>query len=263
MILKFVEILFDDFINVFTIGGTEVADALLEHKDGYIVLAEVKSAPLLTFPLLLKVPNVSKLNHTKISLTNSQFRELESAIYLHDQSFIPLGKVKTENWPFKPFADFLERHQNLLVLDNSYEIWKKSKEAYTKKDRNSKLFYLANASGSPPIIAKEKDGWPSGESISDSKTSAGMDRTDDIKKGIYQVLKIGSKYKDANVKTAIISNLPALRHGEIYVDPFKDMLWGYENDLTFEGKNIYLKREDLRYVFDFIINLTNSTNIKK
>ena len=263
MILKFVEILFDDFINVFTIGGTEVADALLEHKDGYIVLAEVKSAPLLTFPLLLKVPNVSKLNHAKISLTSSQFRELESAIYLHDQSFIPLGKVKTENWPFKPFADFLERYQNLLVLDNSYEIWKKTKEAYTKKDRNSKLFYLANASGSPPIIAKEKDGWPSGESMSDSKTSAGMDRTDDIKKGIYQVLKIGSKYKDANVKTAIISNLPALRHGEIYVDPFKDMLWGYENDLTFEGKNIYLKREDLRYVFDFIINLTNSTNRKK
>ncbi len=58
------------------------------------------------------------------------------------------------------------------------------------------MYYLANASGSPPKIAKDRDGWPKKESISDSKTSAGMDRTDDIKKGIYQSLKIGTNLKD-------------------------------------------------------------------
>jgi len=87
-----------------------------------------------------------------------------------------------------------------------------------------------------------------------------MDRTDDIKKGIYQVLKIGTKYKHQNVKTAIISNLPALRHGEIYVEPFLDILWGNEGDLVNEKSITYLKREDLRYVFDYIINLTDSIN---
>jgi hypothetical protein len=258
MILKFIAILFDDFNNVFSIGGTEVADALIEHKDGTIILAEVKSAPLITFPLLFNLPETVNPEHSKISLTNSQFRELNSAIYLHDKSYIHLGKVKSENWPFKPFADHLEDENTVKALELSFKIWQKTKVAYTEKDRTSKLYFLANASGSPPIIAKERDGWPQGESISDSKTSAGMDRTDDIKKGIYQVLKIGHKYKRKNVKTAIISNLPALRHGEVYVDPFKDILWGKEGDLVNENKLTYLKREDLRYVFDYIINLTDS-----
>lgn len=48
-----------------------------------------------------------------------------------------------------------------------------------------------------------------------------MDRTDDIKKGIYQVIKMGTLFKDQpNIKTAIISNLPAYRHREEYVQPF-------------------------------------------
>lgn len=256
MILKFIEILFDDFNHVFTIGGTEVADALIEHKEGFIILAEVKSAPLLTFPLLLKVNQPSNSKHTKVILTNSQFRELDSAIYLHDKSYIPLGKAKVENWPFKPFADYLDNKNNSLALNAAFEIWKKTKIAYTNKDKTSKLYYLANASGSPPTSARDTDNWPPGESISDSKTSAGMDRTDDIKKAIYQVLKIGSKYKHQNVKTAIISNLPALRHNEVYVAPFTDMLWGNQADLITEKSVSYLKREDLRYVFDFIINLT-------
>jgi len=258
MILKFVEILFDDFKGVFSIGGTEVADALIEHIDGFVILAEVKSSPLITFPLLFQIPKTEMLGHSKISLTSSQFRELNSAIYLHNKSYIPLGKIKSENWPFKPFADHIEDKSNLKALENSFKIWEKTKVAYAEKDRTSKFYYLANASGSPPNVAKEKDGWPSGESISDSKTSAGMDRTDDIKKGIYQVLKIGTKYKHQNVKTAIISNLPALRHGEVYVEPFIDILWGNESDLITEKSFSYLKREDLRYVFDYIINLTDS-----
>ncbi|MEI6529818.1 MAG: hypothetical protein WCN88_05525, partial [Candidatus Falkowbacteria bacterium] len=258
MILKFIEILFDDFKCVFAIGGTEIADALIEHKNGFVILAEVKSAPLITFPLLFQIPKTTNLAHSKISLTSSQFRELNSAIYLHDKSYIHLGKVKSENWPFKPFADHLEDKSNLKELESSFKIWQKTKVAYAEKDRTSKFYYLANASGAPPNVAKEKDGWPQGESISDSKTSAGMDRTDDIKKGIYQVLKIGTKYKHQNVKTAIISNLPALRHGEVYVDPFKGMLWGNEGDLVTDKSLTYLKREDLRYVFDYIINLTDS-----
>ena len=255
MVLKFIDILFDDFLNVFSVGGTEIADAVLEHRDGSIILAEVKSAPLLTFPLLLQINEPRNINHSKISLTNSQFKELNSAIYLHDRSYIPLGKVKGENWPFKPFADYLESKESLVLMEKSFEIWKKSKTAYVEKDRTSKFYYLTNASGTPPNIAKEKDAWPSGESISDGKTSAGMDRTDDIKKGIYQVLKIGTTYKHQNIKTAIISNLPALRHGDTYVEPFRNMLWGEEKDLVLEKSVSYLKRADMRFVFDYIINL--------
>ena len=83
-----------------------------------------------------------------------------------------------------------------------------------------------------------------------------MDRTDDIKKGIFQTLKIGITNKhDENCKTAIISNLPAYRHYEDYVLPFIPMLWGLEKDLKDFGSQQVIFKEDLRYAFDYIITL--------
>jgi len=76
MILKFVEVLFDEFIEVYSIGGTEIADAKLHHKDGKVILAEVKSAPLLTFPLIIESKEDLD-EHEKCALTTSQFRELK------------------------------------------------------------------------------------------------------------------------------------------------------------------------------------------
>jgi hypothetical protein len=83
-----------------------------------------------------------------------------------------------------------------------------------------------------------------------------MDRTDDIKKGIYQSIKIGTSLKDnTDVKTAIVSNLPAYRHGKEYVTPFIDMLWGVDKDLQeIDGRKV-LYEDDLRRVFDFILTL--------
>ena len=192
------------------------------------ILAEVKSAPLLTFPFIFSV-NESCLNgqHEKITITTSQLKQSESAIYLHNDNIIELGKVSDDLWPFKPLVDFITDEKNIDFINLIVGDWLQAKEAYKTKDRNNKMYYLANASGKPPIVARERDGWPSKESISDSKTSAGMDRTDDIKKGIYQSLKIGTQVKeDSQYKTAIISNLPAYRHGDNYVAPFVDMYWG-------------------------------------
>lgn len=94
--------------------------------------------------------------------------------------------------------------------------------------------------------------------ISDSKTSAGLDRTDDIKKAIYQTLKIGITHKtEINYKTAIISNLPAYRHHEDYIEPFMTMLWGLESDLKQLNQQQVIIKQDLRYIFDYIITLEN------
>lgn len=55
-----------------------------------------------------------------------------------------------------------------------------------------------------------------------------MDRTDDIKKGIYQVLKIGSESKPKSryiIKTALISNIHAIRHYDEYLADMQDIVW--------------------------------------
>jgi len=257
IILRFIEKLYPQLIEVIAVGGTETADAVLKHQNGTVILAEVKSAPLLTYPFVFNIPNTClKGEHEKVVITNSQLRDCKSGMYFHNVGTIEIGKVGDSLWPFKPLINFITNEKNDLFIKQCVDEWTSARSAYSNKDRNNKMFYLANACGSPPKIAKDRDGWPKKESISDSKTSAGMDRTDDIKKGIYQSIKIGTSLKDnSTVKTAIISNLPAYRHRDEYVSPFVDMLWGLDEDLVeLAGKKVLLE-DNLRRVFDYIITL--------
>lgn len=257
VILRFIEKLSPQIDEVYAIGGTDAADAVLHHQSGMTILAEVKSAPLLTYPFLFKAPESCLRGvHEKLVITNSQLRECDSGMYFHGVGTVSLGKVGDHLWPFKSLVDFFIYEKNEVFVNDCIGEWLLARDAYSKRDRKNKMYYLSNACGAPPKIAKDRDGWPSKESISDGKTSAGMDRTDDIKKGIYQSIKIGTSLQNKpDVKTAIISNLPAYRHGQEYVTPFINMLWGIDENLhEIDGKKV-LFEEDLRRVFDFIITL--------
>ncbi len=255
LILKFIQHASDKFIKVLAIGGSGYADAYIEHASGVKILAEVKSAPLVTYPLLVGYKTPSK-THQKMSLTSSQFKEGISALYMHNGLLIPLGKISAEGWPFKQFVEYLLCKKNTVMLSKFFSQWNEAKTAYINKDKKSKIYYLTNACGNPPIEARHTDSWLKGEVISDGKTSAGMDRTDDIKKAIYQTLKIGINHKhQSDYKTAIISNLPAFRHQNEYVNPLIPVLWGMEDDLILmSGMNV-ISRDKLNYLFDYIITL--------
>lgn len=121
---------------------------------------------------------------------------------------------------------------------------------------------MTNGCGQP---VPRPDDWPrrrgSGyESVSDGKTSVGMDRTDDIKKAIYQVLKLGSEYKldNDNIKTAIISNIHAVRHYDEYLLTLRDVIWTL--DSTHVAKRaIQLDPDTPMYnLFDGILSFTYS-----
>lgn len=101
------------------------------------------------------------------------------------------------------------------------------------------------------------------ESISDSKTSAGLDRTDDIKKGIYQAFKLSIEsskaFPEENIKTALISNLPAYRHGEDYITPFSNIYWAEESSFIEENQDRYsCAKQNLKRPFDYIIALDDA-----
>lgn len=261
IILRFVKLLFDDIVLVKSIGGTGLADAVLHHRDGRIILCEIKASPLTTYPFLFSVGN-SLLSDVK-NLSRSQVGGLDSALYLHTSEIVPLGKPIDEGWPFKSTVAFFTSPENSERVDAYINIWARIREAYKRKNRDDLLYYASNASGHPPIIAKDQFDWPKGESISDSKTSAGMDRTDDIKKGIYQTLKIGIEaslqFPQENIRTAIISNLPAYRHGEDYVEPFTGIYWGHEKSFLLESEGVYsCAKSDLRRPFDYIIALDDA-----
>lgn len=257
VILRFIEKLFPEIDKIIAVGGVDSADAIIYDNSGNIILSEVKSAPLLTYPFVFNLPKSSLFGeHENVNITSSQLKEASSGIYFHNGKVIDLGNTSSPLWPFKPIVDFLTDNSNIVFVKECTDLWLVARTAYAKKDRENKLYYVANASGNPPREAKDRDGWPNKQSISDSKTSAGMDRTDDIKKGIYQTLKIGAQIKNQpNIKTAIISNLPAYRHGEDYVLPFVNMYWGLDRDLQEISGQKAILLDDLRRVFDFVITL--------
>lgn len=263
LILRFLMKTSSDIQSIFVVGGTEYADALINCKNGDKLLCEVKSAPLLTYPFIFNVPeNTLKSNHCKINISRSQFLDCDSALYVHNIGIIPLGKPKNELWPFKGLVDFITNEENRSKFNSFEENWIAARKAYKEKDRNNKLYYLVNASGQPPFIAKSQYNWPKAESISDGKTSAGLDRTDDIKKGIYQTLKIGTLLQNNELyktyKTALISNLPAYRHGEDYIDPFLNVVWSHLKNYEVDNENFLIKKDDLRKIVDFIITLDDT-----
>ena len=142
------------------------------------------------------------------------------------------------------------------------DFWYTAYNAYIDRSKDISLYWLTNACGNPIPMPVD---WPQRagtgyESVSDSKTSAGMDRTDDIKKGIYQVLKIGAEYKTthANIKTAIISNLPALRHYDEYLLPIKDIVWTISDEPFVSSWKDLPSNTPVYNLFDGIISLTKS-----
>jgi hypothetical protein len=131
-------------------------------------------------------------------------------------------------------------------------------------DDQSSIYWLTNASGHPSPRPAD---WPrrrrgSGfESISDSKTSVGMDRTDDLKKGTYQVLKIGAEGRPAShfaYKVGLISNLPAIRHFDDYLLALKDIIWTRETTGTVTQAKELSPDTKMFNLFDGIIALTES-----
>ena len=148
-------------------------------------------------------------------------------------------------------------------FDIYYKYWEKAFVAYSNKDKNISLFWLTNGCGQPD--ERRPMDWPNRrgkgfESVSDGKTSVGMDRTDDIKKAIYQVLKLGSKYKpnDSNIKTAVISNIHAVRHYDEYLFTVRDVIWTLNSSHSIIKAGQLDPETPIYNLFDGILSFTKS-----
>lgn len=89
-----------------------------------------------------------------------------------------------------------------------------------------------------------------------------MDRTDDIKKGIYQVLKLGAESKPVNrkynVKTALISNIHAVRHYDEYLLSLQDVVWTLDEKGTAKKVGDLPNERPIYNLFDGIISFTRN-----
>lgn len=253
--------------------ASEPIDAIVYDEAAQkLMIAEVKSAPLITIPLATRCERITDtidgelvfVEHSPID--NPLLRKSDIGMYFPkagalEECFVPLQMDWNEE---KPFYGALHRlfEEDSAFFDRFYLYWKTAYEAYAAKDRSCSLFWLTNGCGQP--VPRPED-WPRRrgtgyESVSDGKTSVGMDRTDDIKKAIYQVLKLGSEYKPENrdIKTAILSNIHAVRHYNEYLDTVRDVVWAVDPSHGAKQAGQLPPETPLYNLFDGILSFTRS-----
>lgn len=264
--------------------GNEPVDILIHDElEKILLLAEVKAAPLMTLPLLVLSEKITDLVNGEITeiphsaVDNSSLTSSNICLLLPlfqdgawNNKLIELqtkdDNLSNPNWAYKQLEIVFKRNYDLfnLYLDTWIRAFDAYQVAYHSKDRTSNIFWLTNACGQP---SPRPSDWPARagtgyESVSDGKTSVGMDRTDDIKKGIYQVLKLGAESKPTNVnyqiKTALISNIHAARHYDSYLTSLQDVVWALDGTGLAKKAGELDSETPIYNLFDGIISFTEN-----
>lgn len=241
-----------------------------------ILFAEIKAAPLVTLPLAVPTQELTIEVDEEVQTTPHRISDNINLLNSPLNLFIPLEvsgkwayelyplgeKTNREDtiWAYRHLKTLLEQHPDFLT--SYFNFWQQALQKYQQKSQYD-IFWFTNACGQPN---PRPDDWPtryraSGhESISDSKTSVGMDRTDDLKKATYQVLKIGAEGKPTEAyqfKVGLVSNIHAVRHFDDYMNAFKDIIWTRDESGAVSVANDLPPQTELFNLFDGIISLTS------
>lgn len=272
LLLYFQELFALNDENIEVLKAVEPADAIfLDIVNRKVLFAEIKSSPLLTPALstqcdlmrgLDKNGEPYPISHKKSTNPNLTNSELNIMIPIKkgnrwEMKEYHLGRKKSSTDTMFAYNGLLNLLDDGDFVNSFLEYWVCSFNLYCKKDDQENIFWLTNACGKPNGLTD----WAGGSTcISDEKTSVGMDRTDDIKKGIYQVLKLGSEGKvtsnDWDCKVGILSNIHPARHFNVYLAPIKDMIWAICKEKNIRVAGDLNPQTKMFSLFDGIITFT-------
>lgn len=259
--------------------GTEPVDTVIvDRTNRRVLFAEIKASPLVTLPISVQAEQLTEeingyvvsRKHAPVDNTSLFNTDLEILVPIKEgkvwrERYYRLGRKRNatdSNWGFRGLVELLR--ENKEFFPEYLAFWYECLKSYHPKS-NESVFWLTNGCGAPSPLPQD---WPQRrrgegfETISDTKTSVGIDRTDDIKKGIYQVLKLGSIGKPSaskwDYKVGLISNIHAARHFGQYLESVKDIVWTL--DASGQAKKISdLPGDQALYnLFDGLIALTHT-----
>lgn len=242
-----------------------------------IGLFEIKSAPLMAFPMSMPSSALTSLDDTSGELVASRSHvranvpEGGDASLLIDETLrIPVGDphLFRETQHYSRIVEWLSVEENFSAF---VESWTKTFNGYSNPANRGATHWLTNGCGSPrprPLDWPERrsQGY---ETISDGKSSVGLDRTDDVKKGIYQVLKISTHYKeffpsgDWDVYAALVTNIHAVKHHDDYLKELEDVVWTVDGGdrsyvVSRDDETTVIETDHLYNLFDGVIAFTKS-----
>ncbi|NPA71672.1 MAG: hypothetical protein GXO35_02460 [Gammaproteobacteria bacterium] len=223
---------------------------LLFPQKHRILLGEIKASPLVTYPAMLSVPptveaTILERHHEKANVRVENIKEV--ALVMQDGTALSLGHPpKGSNqsylgWTYEHLASNLKSEHINVYIKNWKELYYMYKSGRTSREQPLKFFFT-HGSGKP---------------ASDSKNAPGFDRTDDIKKATYQLIKISAEHLleggTKQISVGVFSNLGPTKHFDAYL---KDIL----NVALFKPSQYGLSITDYktprvfwRYLYDAIL----------
>ena len=224
---------------------------VVAFRDNLLLLLEVKASPMVTFPIgmdlaepLMTEAADGRKEFRQHSLVDVPVDYEKLFLFLpHRPTRFPLPRGADANWPYSAAAKCFGQSSNLLEY---FSGWLELFYAYSihktkRNERDEVLAYLVN-------------GW--GDEIDSNKTKPGLGRTDDIKKGTYQLLKFGAYYADdgANlpVRGALATNLDPLFLRGDYFDKLADIRWGKGPAFVQDGTDWRIADRHLHYLYNAV-----------
>ena len=260
------------------IGKEPVDVVILDRSKRICLLAEIKASPLVIFPLAMNSERLSESTEKGVvkmesheEVTVAQLIGVDLAMMLPSvgaaHTILKLGRKvndKHYHWAANAITAFSCKESFFGAF---YNAWINAFGKYSGKIERNGTYWMTNSCGAP---TPKPSSWPrrsSGggyETISDNKTSVGMDRTDDIKKGTYQALKIGSVSKfprqaDWRVTVGLLSNIHAVQHFGEYLESIADVIWTKTQKFDVTTVKDLPKNTPITNLFDGIISFTSST----
>ncbi|GIV08223.1 MAG: hypothetical protein KatS3mg019_0314 [Fimbriimonadales bacterium] len=242
------------------VSGRGEIDILL-LCDELVVLCELKASPLTAFPicvfyeepLTIEVDGEPQEVITHKATDVPTWKTQPLCLYLFGSGkTLPLH-AKVRDGKVSLIPSLLSREQDQLVEDIKAinEVWSQMFMGY--ESRWSKAGHLRWFT------------FGCGGGVDDSKNAPGLDRTDDIKKGLYQSLKLAEDYRTRCarrcVRVALLSNMHPVVHYTKYLQGFEDALWTHEAKLAEDKSDPEWRRvraSDLSPFYDMLWTLTKS-----
>lgn len=228
----------------------------LAWRDDLLVLFEIKASPLVTYPLRVKMVAPFQEENDGVAVEVRQHKLIDVEYQMHEVSLylanldkeIPLGLgANSEQWPYPELEKHIDQVDGFL---DYIEAWGEVFLGYSvpktqRRGRDVVMGYLAN-------------GW--GDEIDSNKTKAGLGRTDDIKKGTYQLLKFGAYYRDGSpqleIRGSLVANLDPVFMFKDYMEKLIDARWAPARKFVSVPErpdHQQIPERDLFYIYDAVI----------
>lgn len=214
-------------------GGHRGEFDIVISTESRLILGEIKASPLVAYPIAARLaPGQEVPLHTWNALHNSD----QWAMFLGAQpegSKRHLLLSRPSNPGVWPFEDVRKFAQDRETVEDLFATWRLHFDGYREfNNEDARTRWHRFGCGN---IETRESGTRVQLRIDNTKTLPGIDRTDDIKKGLAQVLLFARLKRGCGanrVKTALFGNLYAETHHEHYVKPLASarLLWSDDSE---------------------------------